>query len=271
MKLREVLYLLGFRPKPRTYPYEVVTFDLPDEGQVSYARWRHPAESEKKIRQSTVDRLREFIRPGDVAIDVGAHTGDTTLPMAMAAGPDGAVLALEPNPFVFPVLQANARLNRDRTRIIPRMFAATPEPGRFTFEYSDPGYCNGGRHQGIGRWRHGHAFELEVRGVHLESWMERHHPELIPRLRYLKVDTEGWDYEVLVSMRGLIRERTPYIRAEVYRHLDRERRTRLFDFFADLGYGVHLMEGEEGKVGRRLARDEMDLRAHFDVFGVPEP
>jgi len=269
MKLREIFYLLGFRPRPRTYPYDVVTFELPRDGRVRYARWKHPAESRKEIRQAAVDRLRDFIAPGDVAIDIGAHTGDTTLPLALAAGPDGAVLALEPNPFVFPVLQANARLNPEKTRILPLMFAATPRPGRFTFEYSDPGYCNGGRHAGIGRWRHGHAFELEVRGEHLPTYLAREVPELLPGLRYLKVDTEGYDYEVLSSMTDLIRERTPYIRAEVYRHLDRERRTRLHDFFTELGYEVFLLEGDGEEVGRRLAREEMDDRDHFDVFAVP--
>ena len=34
---------------------------------------------------------------------IGAHIGDTTLPIALAAGKKGFVLALEPNPYVFHV------------------------------------------------------------------------------------------------------------------------------------------------------------------------
>ena len=52
--------------------------------------------------------------PGDAAIDIGAHTGDTALPVALAVGPQGAVFALEPNPFTYKVLIANAGLNREK-------------------------------------------------------------------------------------------------------------------------------------------------------------
>lgn len=269
MKLKEIFYMLGFRPKPKAYPYEIVRFDLPKDGEVEYAQWQHPSETEKVIRQETVDELRKFISPGDAVVDIGAHTGDTTLPLALAAGPSGAVLALEPNPFVFPVLQATAALNPEKTNIIPLMFAATPEPGHFTFEYSDPGFCNGGLHAGISRWRHGHAFELEVRGENLQMYMDRHHPELISRIRFLKVDTEGYDHQVLSTLTDVISRQKPYIRAEVFKHLDAAQRERLYDFFTDFGYDVCLVEDDASYLGPALDRNDLEARRHFDVFAVP--
>ena len=140
MKPREALAMLGMRPRPRSYPYEVVTFDLPRDGSVQYAQWLHPGETRKLVRQEAVDELRKFVAPGDVAIDIGAHTGDTAIPMALAAGPEGCVLALEPNPYVFQVLKKNAELNRAKATIVPLMFAATSEPGDVEFEYSDAGF-----------------------------------------------------------------------------------------------------------------------------------
>ena len=47
MKVRELGYLLGFRPAPRRYGWEVRRFELPRDGIVEYAAWLHPAETAK--------------------------------------------------------------------------------------------------------------------------------------------------------------------------------------------------------------------------------
>ncbi len=70
--------------------------------------------------------------------------------MALAVGRSGCVLALEPNPFVYHVLEKNARANRSAANIIPMMAAATEKEGFMQFAYSDSGFCNGGRHEDIG-------------------------------------------------------------------------------------------------------------------------
>ena len=269
MKLRELPYMFGLRPKPKTYPYEVKTFDLPKDGRIQYAQWLHPSETEKGVQQESIEELRKFIRPGDVAIDIGAHTGDSTLPIALAAGPEGCVLALEPNPYVFEVLKKNAELNPNKAKIIPLMFAATPNAGEFDFEYSDAGFCNGGFHAGINRWRHGHAFKLRVTGVNLQAYLAENFPDLLPRLRYVKVDAEGFDYEVLASLKDLISAQRPYINAEMFKLLDLPRRERLYDFLAGLEYDIFRIESNTCYRGPRLARQDLMIRRHFDVFCVP--
>jgi len=269
MKAKELLYMLGVRPRPRTYPAEVVTFNLSRDGEVRYARWLHPGESRKEIRQDTVDELRKFVRPGDVAIDIGAHTGDSTIPIALAAGASGTVLALEPNPYVFRVLEQNAALNQGKAHIVPLMFAATEASHDFTFQYSDAGFCNGGLHPGISRWRHGHAFDLTVRGENLEAYLDRSLPALVPRIRFIKVDTEGYDAQVLQSLRALIVRQKPFIKAEVYKQLDLAQRQHLYDLLIELGYDVHVVASETQYVGQRLERQQLMARAHYDVFGTP--
>jgi FkbM family methyltransferase len=269
MKLRELAGLAGWRARPKTYGCDIRRFDLRSDGSVDYAQWLHPGESPKTIRQEEVDQLRRFIRPGDVVIDIGAHSGDSTIPLALAAGPSGCVLALEPNPYVFPVLEKNATLNRDRTTIVALNFAATAEPGTVTFEYSDAGFCNGGRHEGISRWRHGHAFPLTVRGEHLPSWLAAHQPGLIDRIRFIKVDAEGYDLTVLRSMSGLIDRLKPFIRAEVYRHLAREPREALLEFFLSRGYDVHRIDDDSHYQGARVTTGDVMRWRHFDVFAAP--
>ena len=154
MKLKEVFYMFGLKPKPRRYGSEVVDLDLPGEGPVRYAVWQHPRCLESTIDQGMVDTLRKYLSPGDTAIDIGAHVGDTAVPMALAVGKAGTVFALEPNEYTYHVLEANARLNTERTNLVPLPFAATPEDGKYVFEYSDSGFCNGGQHNDISRWKH---------------------------------------------------------------------------------------------------------------------
>ena len=270
MKLRELAGLAGWRRRPSTYGFEVRRFDLPVDGPIGYAQWLHPGESPKDVRQDVVDHLRRFVRPGDVAIDIGAHTGDSTIPLALAAGPTGGVVALEPNPYVFPVLEKNASLNRDRAVILPLNFAATASAGPVTFEYSDAGFCNGGRHEGISRWRHGHAFPLTVQGEHLPAWLIANRPELVDRIRFVKVDAEGYDLAVLESMAGLIDRLRPFIRAEVYRHLPRARREALVGFFLSRGYGLHRVESDANYLGEPVTPADVMRWRHFDLFAVPQ-
>lgn len=270
MKLKELLYLLGApKPDPVSYGHEVVEVDLPREGRVQYAYWLHPLVKREPLRQAEVDGLRSFLRPGDVAIDIGAHGGDTTVPLGLAVGPGGAVLAFEPNRYVFPVLEANARLNADKARIIPYRYAATPEDGKMTFEYSDPGFCNGGRHEGISRWRHGHVFDLEVEGVNVERFLAQRHADLLPRLRYVKVDAEGFDRLILESLRGLITRHRPYLRSEFFKKLTREQRVAQLRTITSMGYRVTRAGDEALRGGEPVTEENVMAWRHFDVFAEP--
>ena len=269
MKLKELPYLLGLQPGPKTYGIKLKSFDLPRDGAVEYAQWLHPHETEKEITQASIDALRKFLSPGNVAIDIGAHTGDSTIPIALAAGKQGCVLALEPNRYVFSVLTKNAELNAAKTNIIPLPFAATPEDAEMEFQYSDSGYCNGGRFEGMSKWLHGHAFKLKVQGRNLHSFLQANYPELLPGIRYIKIDTEGYESVVLQSLSGLISEHKPFLKVEVYRKLDDAQRRALYRAISSYGYAIHKIVDDGDYFGETLAEHDMSKWRHFDVFCVP--
>jgi FkbM family methyltransferase len=269
VKARDLPRALGLTARPREYPSEIQTFSLKHVGDVRFARWKHPGETPKSITQESVNALRTFLREGDVAIDIGAHTGDSTMPMALAVGTRGAVFALEPNPYVFKVLALNATLNPQKTRIVPLMFAAMPSDGEFEFEYSDEGYCNGGFHQSISRWKHGHFMKLRVEGRNLPAYLRSAAAADLPRLRYIKIDTEGFDREVVRSLVDLLKIHRPYIKSEIYKHLPSSERRGYFDDLRALGYRVFKCE-EEVYQGEELQKpDDLSRWRHFDIFAVP--
>lgn len=257
------------RSRFRTYGFEIRTFHLPDEGAVQYAQWLHPKDKPKSICQEDVTALRRFVREGDFVIDVGAHSGDTTLPLALAAGRSGCTLALEPNPYVFAVLRQNAGLNQDKTHIVPLDFAATDTDGTFTFHYSDGGYCNGGFLSRIRDQRHGHRQPLTVQGRNLDCYLRQHYAALLPRLSFIKVDTEGYDRQVLASLLGVLQEFRPVVVCEVLGRLVAEERAALFALLDQAGYDCYRREDAADLQGPRILADDMMRWRHFDILALP--
>ena len=269
MNLRALLHLLGFKPAPARYGHDIATFELPADGTVQLARWCHPHETPKVVEQRVIDHLRSFLQPGDVVLDIGAHSGDTAVPLALAVGPAGRVFAVEPNPYVFPVLVANSRLNRDKTAIVPLNFAVAAVAGPIEFSYSDAGFCNGGEHQGISRWRHAHPFRLTVAGEDLETHLSVHYPDTRGRVRFVKVDAEGADLAVLQSLAGLIERERPFIRAEVHKLMPPASRVELAAWLTARGYRLYRVADEAHYQGEPIGASDIDRWRQFDLFAVP--
>lgn len=278
MKLKEVFYGLGLKPKLREYPFDISSFTLAKDGDIGFALWQHPSAKRRdqsgggvKLTQPMVDTLRAFLKPGDVAIDIGAHTGDSSIPIALAVGVKGAVFALEPNLYAYKVLLANSALNRTKTNIFPLNIAATPEDGSFDFEYSDPGFCNGGFHAGVDSWKHAHFFKLRVTGRNLARYLSKNFPEEARRVRYIKIDTEGFDRAVASSMRDVLVQQKPYLKTEMYKHTPESERRGYYRDLRELGYTLYKVESEEEDY-RARPLDEADVMkwSHYDVFAAPE-
>src|SRR5688572_7146065 len=77
--------------------------------------------------------LRQHLRAGMEAWNVGANVGVYTLQLADRVGPDGRVVAFEPNPAARAVLTRNVALNayQARVEIVPSAVGA--EAGRVDF------------------------------------------------------------------------------------------------------------------------------------------
>jgi len=254
------------------YGFEVKSFDLESDGKVEYARWLHPYEKTKSITQSMVGFFRQYSKTGGLAIDIGAHTGDTAVPMALAIGPKGTVLALEPNPHVYKILEKNAKLNKGKTNIVPLCFAATDHDGEFEFNYSDASYCNGGFFQSLKNQKHGHKHVLKVVGKNLEAYLRANYGDILPSLTLVKVDAEGYDKEVLKSLKTILNEYKPVIISECNKNLTAEERTDLFDVLSGLGYSIKKLEdfSNEQKSSSIENASEMMNWQHFDLVATPK-
>ncbi len=270
MKLNHVLVAFGFRPKPKFYGYTIESFKLEKDGIVRFAQWQHPKCRPTRFDQSSVDELRNYLLPGDAVIDIGAHSGDTSVLFALAVGQAGKVFAVEPNRYVLPILEKNAALNAQAAPIEILPFAATDETATLTFNYSDRGYCNGGDLDRFGRLKHGHFYPLVVEGRNILAELRAGHAEWLPRIRLIKTDTEGNDQSVIAGFRDLILAARPYLICEVYK---RTRQAQRHDFYKmvteDLRYDCYYAEPWTSMKAHKIGPEELMRWEHFDMFCVP--
>lgn len=250
------------------YGMEKKQFDLHQFGSLEYMQWLHPLETPKQITADNVSFYRGLCREGSFAIDIGAHTGDTTVPMAIAAGKDGLVLGLEPNPFVYKVLAENSKLNKDKSNIAAFCFAATETDGKFEFNYSDASFCNGGFLSQIKESQHGHVYTLSVEGKNLQRFLRANYNDRLKSLDLIKVDAEGYDKEIIKSISDIIAEFKPNVLFECYKRLTTEERYELYDVVARHGYELYKIDGFDGVNETRILREQMTDEKHFEVMAM---
>ena len=268
MKVKEILYMMGVRPKQKTFGFEVVDIEVDGYGEVQWASWSNPNASPMP-RLSDLGVLRHFIGEGDFVIDVGAHVGDTSLAPALLAGPSGLVLAMEPNPATFAILEANASLNRDRVSIDAVQVAAMPESGEYTFQYNDPSHINGGYQKGISLFTHASFFKVPVRGINLAKLLRTSYADRLPRLKYIKTDLEGGDHDAFKTFRGIVEEFMPVVQAELIGHRSTAQRREQVADLQDLGYDVFALRGETLESLEPLSSTHIDDGRTRDLFAVP--
>jgi FkbM family methyltransferase len=189
--------------------------------------------------------------------------------MALAAGKNGVVLALEPNKYVYKILEKNASLNREHTNIVPVCFAATSEDGDFVFNYSDASFNNGGFLSEIHVKKHHHNYTLTVSGKNLQNYLFKNFANELERLELIKVDAEGYDKEILKTISEILNRYKPNLMVECYKRLDQNERFELFDIIDSHGYKLFYLENfEESGKQIRIERNNMMDRRHFEMMAI---
>ena len=220
----------------KTYPSRVDTLNLGKWGAIQFKQWLFGVEP-PPLTEAWVDHVARLVPKGSFAIDIGAFTGDTAIPMALAVGRDGLVLAFEPGPASFHILVDNMNLNR-LPQIVCSPTAVMPKAGDYTFHYTDTGYINGGFSSSldISPAGCGNPIPWIVQGVHLTDYLAAHYADWLPKLSFIKIDTEGYDKELLKANRELIARHKPTLQVEAYPFLSERERRDLADTIESLGY-----------------------------------
>lgn len=253
----------------KEYGYEIKDYEIDHIGKIQYAQWLHPFEKAKDFTYDHVFFYKKLCQKGDMIVDIGAHTGDTTVPMSLAVGKEGLVLGIEPNKYVYKILEKNSELNKEKSNITPLCFAATEEDGEFTFNYSDASFCNGGFLSQIENSAHKHNYELKVEGKNLQNYLNENHQNRLDKCSLIKIDAEGYDKEILKTIPEILNEQKPALMVECYKKLIQSERDELFEVLNDYGYDLFFLEDFEAKSElKQIHKNNMNDEKHFEILGL---
>jgi FkbM family methyltransferase len=158
------------------------------------------------FEQLEVEAARACLQPGDVAIDVGANVGLLAVPLALAVGPEGRVLAVEPLPENVERLEGNLRRN-ELGNVTVVTAAAGAEDGEVQLQVAaDSAFSSVGT---VTKYRVAGALRVPCR--RLDSlWEELGRP----RVALVKIDVEGAELSVLDGARELLQSSRPVLLVE---------------------------------------------------------
>jgi FkbM family methyltransferase len=190
------------------YPTGPGIFQLaaPLDGYKMRLEWR----SSKAFVFGTYERevisaLLGIVQPDWVVVDIGAHVGYFALLLAKLVGPRGKVIAFEPLPENFRVLNENVRMNGCGNIVLEnRAVAATSGPTSLRSNDSN-------RLTYTASLVHGHPI-VDVEAVSLDDYTS----ELQERIHLVMMDVEGGEAAVLQGMRSVLHRHLPTVLVELH-------------------------------------------------------
>lgn len=143
--------------------------------------------------------LLAHVHPGDVVWDIGANLGLYTEKFLEKVGNEGTVVAFEPVSDCFDVLRSKFT-GRPNVTLEPLALSSSNGMGRMKLA-ADP---LGATHQLIDHAHAGPEASAQVTIVTADSYVAR--SRTVPNI--IKIDVEGFEYEVFKGMKALLTEPT---------------------------------------------------------------
>jgi FkbM family methyltransferase len=178
--------------------------------------------------------LRDFLRPGMTAYDVGANIGYITLLMARRVSPGGRVFAFEALPDNVERIRKNLALNEHLgATVIPA--AVVDKSGPVTFHVHES--VGMGKAAGsAGRRKERYKAEISVSGLSLDEFV---YQQGNPIPEAVKMDIEGGELLALPGMIRLLREAHPILFLELH---GPESEKAAWEILTSCGYRLHAMQ-----------------------------
>jgi FkbM family methyltransferase len=199
----------------------------------------------------------EHLLPGAVFFDVGAHYGWLSLKAARHVGPKGRVVAFEPSPILFDILQYHQHRNRLSQMAVVGSAVSERDAERETFYLLNNGLSSRNSltigQQGLPFLDSVEKTTVEVSTLKLDSYCAA--VDIIPDV--IKIDVEGGEGMVLRGAAGILGQNRPVlvISTHPYWFPESESSERLFDLLASYGYQTrdsHVIHFEGYEIGDYL-------------------
>jgi FkbM family methyltransferase len=181
-------------------------------------RWLHRAWRYRLyVDPAEIGWILRSVRPGQIAIDIGAHKGGYTFWLAKAVGTAGRVVAAEPQPSL---AQRLTRLTRSLPQVKVLNVAVSDRSGPAEIVMRSSGSSHGASLTGFPDGDPGHRLQVQCRtlaDVMIEGGVDH--------VDFIKCDIEGHELRVLGASHELLERHRPTMLVECeerHAHSDRD-------------------------------------------------
>jgi FkbM family methyltransferase len=158
-----------------------------------------------------IELVRRLLKPGDITVDAGAHIGFFAIQMAAMVGPGGRVYAFEPFDANAELLDRSIVENRFEERIVFERAAVGAVSGTATLTFAAETLNSGGAY--LLRAGTAPLTGNVARKVALVALDEFRLPHPV---RFIKMDVEGAEPQVLRGAERILKEDRPVILSELH-------------------------------------------------------
>jgi FkbM family methyltransferase len=230
---------------------------------------------QKQYEPHVTAELRRLLQPGMVLVDLGANVGYFTLLAATLVGPQGKVIAFEPNPETCVLLRQSIAVN-GLSQVELHPYAAAEKAQTFTLE-APGGGSNGRIVEFSAEARARPSLFTQIEAVALDDFLAAE-----SRIDVIKMDIEGAEARAVQGMGQLIRRHRPVLLLEfspslleMTSHVSPE---SFLDALLAHQYDLFILEGTNRKsaspqtkaaileAARQPARSHLDLVAYPQAF-----
>jgi FkbM family methyltransferase len=165
----------------------------------------------KTAEDSLLQALKSHLKPGHTFVDVGANVGLVSLYAAACSAPGGLVYAFEPLGENAALLRRSIRLNGFERRILVVESAVSSDLDLTHLTFFASASVSGMDAESSLRASGASSREITVANTTLDSFFADK-----PKVDFIKVDTEGAEWEVIAGARRLIARDRPVLCIEYH-------------------------------------------------------
>lgn len=185
-----------------------------------------------------LDIIKEHLRPGMTFVDIGANIGQHSMYAASIVGKEGSVYAFEPIPHVYEQLISSSKANNFDSIIRAKNFAIGKEASTETLYISSK---NIGGSSFVNQEESNEKITVTIKNGDIELLS-------LPKIDMVKIDVEGYEYEVLSGIEKSLTKNHPVMLLEFsgyfYEKQNNNHGGKILSLLKNIGYTLYDIEDD---------------------------